>query len=189
MRHHRFNRPHIHPPHLTPDQTIWLLFDKNLRPRIKNYLFQCALATLSLVAILLIQNAVFSAAIVVAVASTAFTVFVFPDSIASGPRRLLGGQVVAILSALVFIGLLQIPAVEQIAPGTQYATNVAAGLAVGLGILIMVATNTEHPPAAGVTLGLVMDSWQWSAVAFVLIGALVFTVIRALLRPRLINLL
>ena len=166
-----------------------MLFDKNLRPRLKNYLLQCALATLSLVAILLIQNAVFSAAIVVAVASTACTVFVFPDSIASGPRRLLGGQIVAILSGLAFIVLLQIPAVEQIAAGTQYATDVAAGLAVGLGILLMVATNTEHPPAAGVTLGLVLDSWQWSAVIFVLASALIFTAIRIILRGRLINLM
>ena len=72
-------------------ETIWFLFDKNLKPRIKNSVFQCTLATLCLIIILLVQNALFSEAIVVSVASTAFTIFVFPDSIASTPRRVYWG--------------------------------------------------------------------------------------------------
>ena len=67
--------------------------------------------------------------------------------------------------------------------------SVTAALAVGLSILIMVATNTEHPPAAGVALGIVIDPWQWSAIAFVLVGALGLSVIRVILKPKMINLL
>ena len=44
------------------------LFDPNLRSRVSNYLFQCGLATGSLVVIPLVVDAVFVAAIVVAVA-------------------------------------------------------------------------------------------------------------------------
>ncbi len=184
-----FSRPHLHAPHLTPDQTIWLLFDRNLRPRAKSYLFQCALATLSLVAILLVQEAIFSAGIVVAVASTAFTIFVFPDSIASRPRRVVGGHIVAILAGSLLFLILQTPSVEALTAGSQLGTNVAAALAVGLGILLMVATNTEHPPPAGVALGIVLDPWQWSALAFVIASALLLTIVRIALKPRLINLL
>ena len=189
-----FHRPdfhgvHIPHPHIRPGETIWFLFDKNLRPRLKNYLFQCSLATLSLVVILLVENTLFSAAIVVSIASTAFTIFVFPNSVASTPRRVIGSQIVAILSGSLIFAVLHISAVESVAADVQLVTNVAAALAVGLGILMMVATNTEHPPAAGVALGIVIDPWQWSAIVFVLAGALALSIVRIILRPKMINLL
>lgn len=180
--------PHIPHPHFSP-QTIWFLFDKNLKPRMKNYLFQCGLAILSLIAILMVQSALFSEAIVVSVASAAFTIFVFPDSIASTPRRVIGGQIVAILAGAIFFAILHTSTLESAAETINLVPSVAAALAVGLSILIMVATNTEHPPAAGVALGIVIDPWQWSAIAFVLIGALALSIIRAVLRPKMINLL
>ena len=180
--------PHIPHPHFRPE-TIWFLFDKNLKPKMKNYLFQCGLAILSLIVILMVQSALFSEAIVVSVASAAFTIFVFPDSIASTPRRVIGGQIVAILAGAMFFAILNIPALESTAETMTLLPSVAAALAVGLSILIMVATNTEHPPAAGVALGIVIDPWQWSAIAFVLIGALALSVIRVILKPKMINLL
>ena len=184
-----FHGVHIPHPNFRPGETIWFLFDRNLKPRLKNYAFQCTLATISLVIILLVHNTLFSQAIVVSIASTAFTIFVFPDSIASTPRRVIGGQLVAILAGSFFLAILQAPAIETVASGERLVPSIAAGLAVGLGILIMVATNTEHPPAAGVALGIVIDPWQWSAIAFVLIGALALSTIRAILRPKMVNLL
>ncbi len=184
-----FHGVHIPHPHIRPGETIWFLFDKNLRPRLKNYLFQCSLATLSLVVILLVENTLFSAAIVVSIASTAFTIFVFPNSVASTPRRVIGSQIVAILSGSLIFAILHISAVESVAADVQLVTNVAAALAVGLGILMMVATNTEHPPAAGVALGIVIDPWQWSAIVFVLAGALALSIVRIILRPKMINFL
>ena len=180
--------PHIPHPHFRPE-TIWFLFDKNLKPKMKHYLFQCGLAILSLIVILMVQSALFSEAIVVSVASAAFTIFVFPDSIASTPRRVIGGQIVAILAGAMFFAILNISTLESAAETMTLVPSVAAALAVGLSILIMVATNTEHPPAAGVALGIVIDPWQWSAIAFVLVGALALSVIRVILKPKMINLL
>lgn len=185
----RLHRPHLNRPHIRPGETIWFLFDKNLRPRLKNVVFQCGLATLSLVVILLVQNIVFSLAVVVAIASSAFIIFVFPDSLAATPRRVIGGQFVAAVAGSLFFGLLQIPAAAELASEYQLIVNGAAGLAVGLTIFLMVATNTEHPPAAGVALGLVIDPWQWATLVFVLTGALALSVIRAALRRRMVNLL
>ena len=74
------------------------LFDRNLPGRAHNYIIQCGLASLSLFLILLVEDAVFRAAIVVAVASTACTIFVFPNSIASTPRKVIGGHVVAVVA-------------------------------------------------------------------------------------------
>ena len=55
--------------------------------------FQCGLATAALFIILLVEDAVLRAAIVVAVASTAFTIFVFPNNLAYPRDIRLGGAI------------------------------------------------------------------------------------------------
>jgi len=74
---------------------------------------QSALATATLIAILLLQDAVLRAAIVVAVASTACTVFVVPHSIAASPRRVIGGHLVAVIAGTMFWSLLLITVLES----------------------------------------------------------------------------
>ena len=74
------------------------VLDSSIRARFPNYLFQCGMATIALIVILLIENAVLRAAIVVAVASTAFTIFVVRDSVASSPGRVIGGHAVAVVT-------------------------------------------------------------------------------------------
>jgi CBS-domain-containing membrane protein len=67
--------------------------------------------------------------------------------------------------------------------------DIAAALSVGLRALLMVVTNTEHPPAAGAAFALVIDPWSWSAILFVISSAIILSVVRIILRPKLTNLL
>ena len=62
-------------------------------------------------------------------------------------------------------------------------------LSVGLSMLFMAVTNTEHPPAAGTALGLVIIGWTPSAVPFVVLGSVTLPIIHMLLLPHLKNLL
>ena len=79
---------------------------------------------------------------------------------------------------------------QEVAFGdSQLVVDVIAALSVGLSIFLMVATNTQHPPAAGTVLGLVINGWNWPAVAFVLISALILTIHRLMLGSSLISLL
>lgn len=165
------------------------LWDRNILSRLPNYIFQCSLATVSLIVILLVEDAVFRAAIVVAVASTAFTVFVVPNSIAASPRRVIGGHAVAVIVGTALAFALQIPTLESASEEFRIIRDVVAALSVGISIFIMVVTNTEHPPAAGTALGLLIPGWTLSAVTFILLSALILSIIRLVLRPKLINLL
>ena len=158
------------------------LLDVKFKHRLPNYLFQCGLATVSLIIILLIEDAVFEAAIVVAVASTAFIIFVVPDSVAATPRRVVGGHLVAIAVGSLFFGILEIPPVETLADDSQYFVDLVAALSAGLSILVMVTTDTEHPPAAGTALGLIIPGWTGSAVVFVVSSVLILSLIRIVLR-------
>ena len=165
------------------------LIDRRFRRRWKNYLFQCGLSTLALLLILLVVDVVLQAAIVVAIASSAFIVFVIPHSTASSPQRVIGGHVVAVIVGTAFSALYLIPVLGELAVSHNLFRDLIDVLSVGLSILLMVLTNTEHPLAAGTALGLVVEGWTPSAVLFVLLGVVMLSVVHMLLRPRLTNLL
>ena len=177
------------PPRLPPKVQRDLWHTLHLSPRTPNYLFQSGMATVSLVVILLVEDAVLRAAIVVAVASTAFTIFIVPNSIAASPRRVIGGHAVAVVAGAIFSSILLMPMVESAAETSRLPVDLMAALSVGVGMLAMAVTNTEHPPAAGTALGLVIQGWSWSAVLFVMSSAVILSRIRLVLRRRLINLL
>lgn len=164
------------------------LIDRRFHRHWKNYLVQCAMSTLALLIILLVVDVVLRAAIVVAIASSAFIVFVRPHGDASHPQRVVGGHVVGVIVGAAFSALYLIPGFGEFAEGSPFARNLMAVLSVGLSTLIMVLTNTEHAPAAGTALGLVVHGWEPSAALFVLIGAVMLAVVHSLLRPRLTNL-
>ncbi len=165
------------------------LIDRKFRRRWKTYLLQCGLATLALMLILLVMDVVLHTAIIVAIASSAFIVFVIPHSASSIPQRLLGGHIVAIMVGVSLSSLYLIPTVGEVAANSHVIVDLMAVVSVGLSILLMVLTNTEHPPAAGTALGLVIGGWDPSAVLFVLLGSIVLTVVHTVLRPHLTNLL
>ncbi|MDE2843508.1 MAG: HPP family protein [Chloroflexota bacterium] len=165
------------------------LIDRRFRRHWKSYLFQCSLCMLALLAILLVVDVVLRAAIVVAIASTAFIVFVLPHRQAANPRRVVGGHCVAVLVGSVFSLLYLFPGWGDVATTSRVARDLVAVVTVGISILIMVVTDTEHPPAAGTALGLVVMEWTPSAVVFVLAGALTLSAIHWWLRPYLKNLL
>ncbi len=125
----------------------------------------------------------------VGVASSAFTIFVIPESVAATPRKVIGGHLVAGLIGAGVSYILQIPGLEIYASETRYIVDIAAALSVGIGIFFMVVTNTEHPPAAGTSLGLVIYGFDWTSVVFIISSAILLSLVRIVLRPRMINLL
>lgn len=165
------------------------LWDKRALSRAPQYLFQCGLATLALLIILVVEDAILNAAVIVAVASTAFIIFVVPNSVAATPRRVIGGHLAAVLIggalSLVLHSAILTPLVEQ----NRIVFDTMAALSLGLSILLMVITNTEHPPAAGTALGLIIHGFEWNLVLFVMVSVVLMSLVRILLRPRLTNLL
>ena len=164
------------------------LFDPKFRSRAPQYVFQCLLATFSLVVIFLAQDAVLRAAIVVAVAATTFIVFVVPHTPTASTRKVVGGHVVAVPLGSAATAVLRGVGIDSF-DENRYVFYVAAAVAVGLSIFVMVVTDTEQAPAAGTALGLVIPGWSWSAVVFIIVGAAVLSGIRIVLGPRMVNLL
>lgn len=165
------------------------LWDRRALTRAPQYLFQCGLATLTLLIIIFVEDIVLNAAVIVAVASTAFIIFVVPNSIAATPRRVIGGHVAAIIIAGVLSFIAQLFISGPVGAEHKLFYDVIAALSLGFSILLMVVTNTEHPPAAGTAMGLIIHGFTWDLVFFVIMSALLLTFVRLILRPRLTNLL
>ncbi len=99
--------------------------------------------------------------VLASIGSTFFTVFALPNNRTAKPRNVIGSHVVCIL-----IGLACCPIAS---------VSLGAGIAVGASAFFMVITDTEHPPAAGIALGLALASspaLAFSSAGFALVAAL-----------------
>ncbi|HJO60158.1 MAG TPA: HPP family protein [SAR202 cluster bacterium] len=192
-----FHMPHpdIHLPHLIlPHGFLPHILDQYIHSRWNHYFLQCCLASVSLILILLIGDTL-KTAIVVGIASSAFTIFVVPNSVAATPRKVIGGHLLAAFIGTLIALILQSPPLIQQVLENRYFLDVAAALSVGIGIFLMVVTNTEHPPAAGTSLGLVIQCCEpntgvdWSSIIFIIASAGLLSGVRIALRDKMVNLL
>jgi len=133
----------------------------------QRYVLQSLLATVVvyvMLAVLRMENVV----IVASLGSTAFVVFAMPTSLSAQPRNVVGGQLVGL--ACGSLGALVLH------PGSPYTVAVYA-LAVGLSILVMVVTDTEHPPASGTALGVVTTGISLKVTLAVVTGAVILSLV------------
>lgn len=153
------------------------------------YMGQCFLAVLALVVVLLFLDIRTNAVTIAALGSTSFIVFTMPGTKSSNPRFLIGGYIVAITTGSICHFLTTLPFIRNYFASPEVVYPVFAAVSVGLAIFLMVITNTEHPPAGGVALGLVINDLSFIAIIVVLVGVCSLVGLRALLRPMMINLL
>lgn len=156
------------------------MLDKKFRANWHSYVFQSLLAVLALIAILYFLDIMTHAAIVAALGASAFIIFAMPRSATAQPRNVIGGHIMGLIAgSSCYFALLYPP----LGLSEKFIYIVAAALSVGLAILLMVITDTEHPPAAATALGIVAYGWSMWTVLFVLIFAVALLLARFLLRP------
>lgn len=165
------------------------LFDKKFRKNVHRYVFQCILATLTIFAVLFFLDVLTETAIIAALGASAFVVFAIPNSYSSDPRRLIGGYFVGIIVGIICYYISVNFPNSNFLTNTEMSLIVFGAIAVGLAIFIMAVTNTEHPPAAGIALGLVINRWDWMTIIFILSAIIWLTGIRKILKTYLIDLI
>jgi CBS-domain-containing membrane protein len=138
-------------------------FDKEFRHHPVRYVTQSAVAGVVTMVFLSFLDLLVYTGLVAALGATTFLIFTMPHKVSARPRYVIGGYVMGglggILTSLAF-------ASEGVLPlGSVFAVG---AIAVGLVTLLMVTTNTEHPPAAGMALGLVLQPWDYRTVLYVL---------------------
>ena len=163
------------------------VFDERFRSNKVRYLSQCILATLSVFIVLLFLDAIADVAVIAALGASFFIAFTMPDKQVSKPRFLIGGYLVGIAAGCLCHYLSSVPLLMQLPMIQKSSYVVFCAISVGLAIFVMVITNTEHPPAAGLALGLVLN-FNYMTVVVVLIGIISLSVLKTVLRPTLVDL-
>ena len=166
------------------------IIDRQFRHHPHHYVLQCLLAMAAIMIVLLFMNAVAYTALIAALGASAFIVFTMPDLNVAKPRFLVGGYIVGILVGVPLGMVRRWHWLTNLGMTESASLVLLGGLAVGLAIFLMVITNTEHPPAAGVALGLVVSTtWDVTTLAVILNAIIALSVLKWLLRPFLKNLL
>lgn len=167
------------------------LIDKNFRENKLRFLAQSALATVAVFLVLLLVRPLTNAAIIAALGASSFVAFTMPHRPISRPRHLLGGYLVGIACGVGAHYIETIPLIADIEIVTRHQEVLFGAMAVGAAFFVMVVTDTEHSPACGVALGLVLleDSFRIWVVAVILAGILCLVILKALLKKVLIDLI
>lgn len=164
------------------------IINEKAKQDIRPFLLQSILATLTIFFILVFLDALLHTAIIAALGSSAFLVFTRPRAYASRPRTLVGGYLVGMVVGTIFFYATLLPAYLSLPVSQATVLVVFAAMAVGGAIFLMVITDTEHSPAAGLSLGLVLNQWDHKTLAFIIVAVIVMAVLRKVLSPYMVDL-
>ena len=162
-------------------------YDRHFRvENLKRYGLQCGLAGLVVLVLLLVLDAVTQTVLIASLGASAFIAFAVPLSLHSDPRHLIGGYVVGMASGVLMAFLYSLAIAKGI---NDHAIMIIFGaLAISLAMFTMVVTRSEHPPAAALALGLVLNEWDVITLVVVLVGVVGLSVIKRIVLPMLMDL-
>jgi CBS-domain-containing membrane protein len=123
--------------------------------------------------------------IVAALGATTFMIFTMPHRVSCRPRYVIGGYAMGTVAGALCNLAFVYPDAWLPSPGLFFL----GAISVGTASLLMVSTNTEHPPAAGVALGLVLQPWDYMTLFYVLGCVCFLSLVRFLFKRFLIDLL
>ena len=164
-------------------------FDRQFSKNKLRYLLQCVLATISAILVLTVLNTIDNKVVIASLGASCFIAFCMPHHRASRPRFLIGGYIVGIAAGTLCYWLAKVPWPDSLGLLQSHSDVIFGGLAIGLAMFGMVVTNTEHPPAASLALGLVLGEWQLLTVGIAMVEIVMLCILKKLLKPVLINLL
>lgn len=156
------------------------------RDNLKRYGLQCGLAGLGVLLLLLVLDEVTQTVLIASLGASAFIAFAVPRSLHSDPRHLVGGYIVGLIAGTAMSLLYSLFTLQG---GWDHAVMIVFGaLAISVAMFAMVVTRTEHPPAAALALGLVLNEWDLLTLVVVLVGVIGLSIIKQIVTPMLMDL-
>ena len=163
------------------------LDDRLTTDNVKRYAIQCSLATVVVLILLFALDAVTQTVLIAALGASTFIAFAVPKSVVSSPRCLIGGYVVGMFAGSLLSSLnASIGIADPVM--AEVSMIVFGALATGLAMFLMVVTKTEHPPAAALALGLVLNEWGALTLLVIIIGVVSLSICKRIVLPHLMDL-
>ena len=157
-----------HRLHIPEDvRLVDLAFASNYR----NYLVQSGLAAGAMLMVLVFVDSLADAALAAGLGSSIVILFVHPSSQAAKVRSLVGGHTLALMVGAIALLIFSSP-VGAYLDELRVLFDLTLAVAVGVLILVMAITDTEHPPAAGTLMGVALQPWDPARIG-IIIGAII----------------
>jgi len=183
------------------------IFDPQFEINPKPYVIQMTLAGIFMLFVFVAFNIYTQSALIAAFSSSVFLAFTVPDSHSTDIRPMIGGYVVGMIIGAFFgiiynsplsgdfigafgnmLGFTHIKA-GTLSPGSPAYTAFFAFLAFITTAFSMAATDTEHPPAVGISVGLVINPWKPETLIFIMGGILALTGFKKLFEKWMVDLI
>lgn len=165
------------------------LIDEKFLQNKRQYILQTVMTISAMMMVLAFLRSLANSAIIASLGATTFIAFGMPHAKSARPRYLLGGYSVGILVGTTLKLIAMTPFIKSIPEAYKMEDVIFAALAVGLSMFLMVIMNFEHPPACGLALGILLNDFSLWVLFVVIVGVLLITTIKTLLKPYLKNLL
>jgi hypothetical protein len=167
----------------TGDRWVWL--DPGFAGAPLRFVLQATLAAAVMLAVLAFVHSLSSAAIAAGLASSVVGIFIGPSNRTARIRAVVGGHAVALVLGSIFSAMLFLAPVESFLSDRRILFDLSLATAVGVAMLLMAITNSEHPPAAGTALGMASREFD-ILIFFSIIGAVILlAVMKLAIRPHL----
>ena len=172
----------------------------------KPFVVQMTIAGIFMLFVFVGFNIYTQSALIAAFASSVFLAFAVPDSHSTDPRPMIGGYMVSITIG-VSLSLIYSSSVSEgilngfgalfgyahissgIYPYSPAYTAFFAFLAFIITAFSMATTDTEHAPAVGIAVGLIINPWTPQTLLFLGIGIVVLTGFKKVLERWMVNLI
>lgn len=165
-------------------------FDEKFLENKTRYILQCFLAIIAIFWVLFVLDIISDGIVIASLGASSFIAFTMPKTQSARPRFLIGGYCVGILTGSLFDRLQHTASSVLYLPTEHQSSKAIFGaLAIGSAIFVMVITNTEHPPAAALSLSIVLGGFHFHTILVALIGIISLCATKKILSKYLINLL
>ncbi len=152
------------------------------------YLLQSLLAFIVVVGVLALGKLGVSTLILIALCASLFIIFTVPQNESARPKNIILGYVLGIICGMVGHFVFLEGRLGSFMHGWELLGWLSCGLAIMLLVLIMSVTETDHPPAAVLAIGVAYSGYNITHLLYILGVAVVLSLIVWWLRPRLTNL-
>jgi len=163
------------------------VFDDKFKTNKSQYILQSMLATSTIIVVLIILDIITDAIIIASFGASSFIAFLMPHLRVSKGRFMIGGYLVGILSGSFCNLISSLHLLNNIPFLNNYLDIILGALSVGIAMFVMTITNTEHPPAAGLALGITFD-FSFTIVLVSFLGIILIWGAKTLLKKFLIDL-
>ncbi len=165
------------------------IFDRHFRTHKLQYALQSMLIGLFMLGCVLLIGIRSNPIAATCLAASSVVVLAMPQRVSSRVVYVVGGYVTCILIAGAVYWLGRLCQHAGLFEPCHAASVALSCIAVAAAVFLMAATNTEHPPAAGLALSLVLGQWDFYLIAAVMVLVVGLVVVRAMLRRWVIDLL